>query len=351
MQPRLVLRTHYQVDEPALLKPLVQKCSSAVKSVYPERAALCLANEIKRSGREFNPAAGSYAVDLARQLRLINDNVVWTELGQVLNLISEDHGSQWDADLSLSERILFFRLFLEADGAAMLLIARTLRENGQLPPAGKSWCDVANEMVISVYMEYLEHTADPADRVRIRRVVDRRRASPYKGKSGPHQMFVHVQALHRMGLLEREDSNGTRVYRIGGAPSVLDKLLAALPNVLALEACVSGRDWANVVAQVLADQLPSKNVSAAVIEDERILEGVRSVYDSIVGTGVSLCAIQSIVETLQIRSLAAGNGILGYSEVLSALERLRKRFPRDVRFHVDRAGRPAFIKLSAKLAS
>jgi len=351
MQPRLVLRTHYQVDEPALLKPLVQKCSSAVRSEYAERAALCLANEIKRSGRDFNPAAGSYAVDLARQLRLINDNVVWTELGQVLHLVSEDRGSQWDAELSLSERILFFRLFLEADGAAMMLIARTLREHGQLPPPGKSWCDVANEMVVSVFTEYLEHTADPADRVRIRRVIDRRRASPYKGKSGPHQMFVHVQALHRMGLVEREDSNGTRVYRLGSAPPALDKLLAALPNVMALEACVSEREWARVAGQVLADQFPSRSVRTAVIADERIFEEVRSVYDSITGTGVSLCSIQSIVETLQIRSLAAGDGILGYSEVLSALERLRKQFPRDVRFHVDRAGRPAFIKLSAKLAS
>ena len=142
-----------------------------------------------------------------------------------------------------------------------------------------------------------------------------------------------------------------RVYRTGNTPRALDKLLAVLPNVLALESCVSGRDWANVAAQVLADQLPSKNVGAAVIEDQRIFEGVRAVYDSITGTGVSLCSIQSIVETLQIRSLAAGSGILAYSEVLSVLERLRKQFPRDVRFHVDRAGRPAFIKLSAKVAS
>lgn len=349
MQPRIVLRTHYQVDEPAILKLLVQKCSSAVRSEYPERAALCLAKEIKQSGREFNPAAGSYAIDLARQLRLVNDNLVWTELGQVLHLVSQDNGSQWDAELALPERLLFFRLFLEADGAAMLLIARAMREHGQLPPPGKSWCDVANEMVVSVYAEYLEHTADPADRVRIRQVIDRRRARPYKGKSGPHQMFVHVQALHRIGLIQREDSNAARLYRLSDSTSALDKLLVALPDVMALESCVKDRGWVAVAGQVMAGQLPSESGKVALVEDEQLFEEVRSVYDSIASTGVSLCPIQSIVETLQIRSLAGGVGILGYAEVLSALERLRKQFPRDVRFHVDRAGRPAFIKLSKKL--
>src|SRR6266480_4040310 len=127
MQPRLISRTHYQVDEPAILKLLVQKCSSAVRSEYAERSALCLANEMKRSGREFNPAAGSYAIDLGRQLGLVNDNLVWAELGQVLHLVSEDSAAQWVAELSLPERLLFFRLFLEADGAALLFIARTLR--------------------------------------------------------------------------------------------------------------------------------------------------------------------------------------------------------------------------------
>jgi len=289
---------------------------------------------MKRSGREFNPAAGGYAVDLARQLGLVNDNLVWAELGQVLHLVSEERGHEWVAELALPERVLFFRLFLEADGAAMLFIARTLGQHGQLPPTGKSWCDVANEMVLAVYAEYLEQTPDPADRVRLRRVIDRRRARPYTGKSGPHQMFLHLQALHRLGLIQREDSNSTRLYRLGDSQAALDKLLVALPNGMALEVCVSEREWARVAGEVLADQLPSGSVSAAVIEDERIFEGVRSVYDSITRTGVSLCSIQSIVETLQIRSLAAGDGILGYSEVLSALERLRKQFPRDVRFHV-----------------
>jgi len=349
MQPRLVLRTHYQVDEPAILKFLVQKCSSAVRSEYAERAALCLANGIKRSGRKFNPAAGNYAVDLARQLRLVNDNVVWTELGQLLHLVSQKEGGQWDAELSLSERILFFRLFLEADGASMLFIARALREHGQLPPPGQSWCDVANGMVVSVYTEYLEHTPDPADRVRLRRVIDRRRARPYKGKSGPHQMFVHVQALHRMGLIQREDSNATRLYRLSDSTSAFDKLLVALPDVMTLESCVKNRGWALVAWQVMADQLPSESGRIAVVEDEQLFEEVRSVYDSIASTGVSLCPIQAIIETLQIRSLTTGAGVLGYAEVMSVLEKLRKQSPRDVRFHVNRAGRPAFIKLSNKL--
>jgi hypothetical protein len=222
-----------------MMRVLVLKCSSPVRSDYGERAAECLAKELQVAGREFNAAAGGYAVDLAQSLGLLNANIVWTDRAQVLNAISADELT--NCELSLPERLFFFRLFLEEDGAALLFLARLLTKHGGLPPKDNGWAEIANAMVISVFEEYLRQAAEPAARITLRGVIERRRASPYTGKSGPHQLFVHLQTLYRIGLVGLEDSGAARKYSLlkkGATAEPLTLLLAAVPDVIALEKCV-----------------------------------------------------------------------------------------------------------------
>jgi hypothetical protein len=57
VQPRLVFRTHYQVDEPAYLSVLVLHATSPVRSDYSERVAQTLATYLQKQGTSFNIAA------------------------------------------------------------------------------------------------------------------------------------------------------------------------------------------------------------------------------------------------------------------------------------------------------
>lgn len=346
MKPRILLRTHYQVDEPAIISLLVSHCTSPVRSDYAERVAACLDSELQHVGKEFNKAAGKYAVDLARDLFLLTSNLVWTDLAQVLVLASTA-GVPWRQELSIGERLVFFRLFLQADGAGMLFIARALIDNRALPSAEKSWNDIANEMVVAVYSEYLEHTSDPAHRLELRQVLDRRRTRPYRGKSGAHQMFVHLQTLHRLGLLNREGQGVSRRYTLNADASEdvgLPQLLAMIRSVDRLERCID--DWVQVAAAVFKNQLPAASQRQASLDDEELSHRVRITYDKLEATGIAQCTIRSIAETIQVGLLTSGVGVLRRDTFYAALDRIRRRYPRDVRLHVDQAGRPTFLKLA-----
>jgi len=89
MMPRIITRTHYQVDEPAYLRVLIRDCSSPTQSDYPERVARRLEDRLKALQKDFNFAAAKYCVDLARGLSLITENNFWTWSAQVLRLISQ----------------------------------------------------------------------------------------------------------------------------------------------------------------------------------------------------------------------------------------------------------------------
>ena len=81
---RLIKRTHYQVLEPAILTPLIRECTSPTRSSYRNAAA----QRFLETTAGVNIAASGYAVDLARSLNLLNSNLVWTELGQLLNIVA-----------------------------------------------------------------------------------------------------------------------------------------------------------------------------------------------------------------------------------------------------------------------
>src|SRR5690242_19709577 len=88
MAVRVLTRTHYQVDEPAFLRELILHCTSPTQSEYPERVAGKLAERLKAQGRDFNLPAAKYCLDLARGLGLLTENNFWTDLAQVLHLVS-----------------------------------------------------------------------------------------------------------------------------------------------------------------------------------------------------------------------------------------------------------------------
>ena len=88
MQPRLLTRTHYQVDEPAYMGLLCRLCASGSRSAYKEVIAAKFAEQMGSRGKRFNEPAAGYAVDVARALDLLTPQNVLSAKGQMLCLLA-----------------------------------------------------------------------------------------------------------------------------------------------------------------------------------------------------------------------------------------------------------------------
>ena len=341
MEPRIVTRTHYQVDEPAYLRHLILDCTSPTQSSYSDVVAKRLMKE-----SSLNSAAARYAVDLGRSLNLINDNLVWTDVGHLFNAISAVPHNR-SLELTEKERIFMFRVFLERDGAAFLFLVRSVLEDETLPKEGQNWNELANQMFVDVYSCYLALEDDPSARVRMRQVIDRRKSKPFSGKSGSHQCFLHAQTMYRLGLFSRNEKKGARRYDVHTDVNyrASQGLVDALPDISALERLVKERSWAAVayttICRTTTEELGQRSSGTF----GRLISEVRRIYDNVVGTGASLCPIRTLVETFQIEQLAAGQEPVSFETAEEELKELQRTRPRAVRFHVDRQGRLAYLKL------
>lgn len=347
MEPRVLSRTHYQVDEPAFTEVVVSRCTSPVASTYDDSVAERLARDIRARGKSFNIAAARYAVDLAHRLNVIGSNNVWTENGHLVNLVATVGDRQWTDELTLTvdETLLHFRLFLEADGAAFVFLAKLLLSEEQLPAKGSDWNDLATDMFLATYANYLAVTNPTADRMALRSKIDRLRSQRYQGKSGAHKLFLHLQTLHRLGLVERVSASNERQYSASDkSRERLERLIAAIPDILALERVVQGHRQIEVAAQVygLHRQHEMLNPSEALCH-------LLPSYLKVVGTGVAICPLAPIIEATQVSLLTTTSRLLKYADFIALLREAQLLHLRDIRFHQDRRGNPAFLKLSDDL--
>jgi hypothetical protein len=346
MQPRLILRTHYQVDEPAILRTLIARCTNPTRTDYPEVIAERLAVALRGGGWDFNAAAGRYAVDLARGAGLLTDNMGWTSRAHLLNLFA-DRSAVANRELSPHEGQVVFAVFFETDGAAMVTLSQWLERDGRIPGANHTWNELANDLVIAVYGQSMPLIQDVRDRTAVRHVLDRRKGQPFSGRSGEHQGYVHAQTMHRMGMCEESDGRA-RVYTVAKSASGTPtrRFLDAVPTLRDLEDAIRERRWSAVAGQVLSPPDRGSPAPGFAGDAAAIIAEMTSDYHQICGTGVSLCPIEALIEAVQVRQLVKHGQAIGYQSLLDVLVGWQRANARTVRFHVDRFGRPAYLKIT-----
>jgi len=328
-----------------------------VEGTYDEIIAEKFTREICRRGKRFNIAAGMYAVDLAKGLGVLNEHGCWTEKGHLLSLLTKDKTGELDRQFELDdkEKLVYFRLFLEADGAAFAFIGQRALEHGQLPYEGCTWNSFTCEMFKAIYSEYLPVTNNTADRVSLRSEIERLGKCGYKGKTGAHKAFIHLQTLYRLGLLERIDVGGGRIYRPPQSPDLnnlgITRLLCEIREVRELEKSIKDKKWPELVARAF-------NFSTNSYDDLKYCAGrgqlsvlLARTYLQIMHTGIPLCPLTALVETTQVEMLVQHSVLITLKNILHHLDTLRKDHPKSVRFHVDRQGRPAYLLLSESAVS
>lgn len=352
MQPRIVFRTHYQIDEPAYMEFLIRKCTSPVLSNYKETVAAKLTQEIRARGMDLNKAASGYAVDLARALNLITPNHTWTDKGHLVDLIAKIGGGppEKELELSLAEKLLHFRIFLEGDGAAMMFLARKMLQLRSAGGSDVAWNYWAREMFMEVYTGYLELAGTTPERVELRRKLERIKTEGYEGKTGSHKVFIHLHTLYRLGLLVSLDVRKHRAYSLPTEPEDsrcgLARLVSELPDLLALEKSVQDKTLLEVATRALGLSLRRVPLGSSTSGTGDVLPVMVPYYRQVVATGVPLCPLSTLIDAIQIGMLVGRTELVSQRQIADEVTAAQRDASRDIRFHVDRRGQPAFLKLS-----
>ena len=286
-----------------------------------------------------NVDAARYAIDLAKALELLADNCVWLDHGLLLRAITTDSIDLNSAeDLSNIEKLYFFRLFLEKDGAALLFLLKKAVESHSLQAASN---ELAAEMVRSVYSGYLEFAGGYATRVELRSEI-RRLEKGYNGRTGAHKLFVHLQTLYRLGLLDRM-AGRNRIYTLPASEhsvEIIQRFTKRFRDYGQLEQALNSTPVTDIVLELMGlASTPTDEIS-----DDVILTLVMQQAHNMLQYSPRLCPIQPLIESVQLLQASAGRG-LSFARVSAILSAAQRAAPREIRFYVDRQGRPAYVRL------
>jgi len=357
MQPRLIFRTHYQVDEPAYVEFLIQACTSATHGADAASVAVRLKEEVERRARRgFNVAAAGYGIHLAKALGLLTPYHTWTERGHLVNLVAEVGRGEPERQLSLNpaERVLHFRLFLEADGAALIALARYLKRRSSIVQAQVINSTFIEDTFAQVLLEYCAITEDPADRKALEERIEFLKTKGYAGRTGQgrtrqHKLRLHIQTLYRLGLVQRVDKPRGLAFRtplkgdvVKGNPSALVK---EVPDVATLERRVANGEWAVIAASAL-DLGRDGHVELDDTGRQYVLDLLARFYPEVMSSGVAVCPLNPVTEAIQIQSLAERGWLLTTERIAGVIAGEAARLPTDVRLLGSRGRARAAIKLS-----
>lgn len=340
MRPRILLRTHYQVDEPRIIIELVTHCAGATVSRHDEAVAQCLKTTIRSWGLAFGLPAASYALDNARALGFVNPSNRWTSAGLTLAYLQRcrlDNPAMEVLDLTAAEKRLYLLQYLVGAGALALRFAAWMlvREETSDEQLGRD--GIVEQLLVETLDDYLSLTNDARTRTAIRRERDRLRRVSYNASTRRHKRRPIIGTLCRLDLLEV--SNDLQSIRVDHAGR-LARLFRLVPTTAALERLATSRDnLREVVSQVYVEHVST----ALPIPDA---PHVAAAYSFAMGRGLQACPLEYLDDVL----FALGGPVTrekpGASSAETTLEELHRRQPRDVRFHVDRRGHRAFVVLS-----
>ena len=342
MEPRILLRTHYQAHEPAYLELVVTKCTSATVSAHKVTVVERLFRMI--AGKKgFNRAAAGYVVDAAHNLGLLTDRYTWAPTGTLIALTSDlrEYSRADIEELDIGRRLAHLRMFLDGDGAALWYLMRELRQEGSITSGSEDANRIATEMFLEVYRQYFELSSSPSDRIRLRGKIDQLRQHQYRGNTGRHKLLFHVNMMHRLGWLDRPDP-GSLVYSLSGkGVRAMRVFFEHVRTVADLERRLRDDEAMTLSGRLLA--------GASLRPEDRGLEAfttlLTGMYQKVIDLGFSIAPVALLIELVQHHLFTRGIE-LSYKNASEMLEGFRRMDPKRVRYHVDRKGRPAYLLIT-----
>lgn len=340
-RPRIILRTHYQADEPRVIIATVTHCSSPTDSRHEDVVAAALVKWAKANEYTLSLPGATYAVGNARTLGLLNESHRWTSDGLAFGYLHANCPAASGVEglvLAAPEQRLYFRLYLEHGGALLVKFARWLLDRGQVTDDVLRDESVTEHLLIEILDEYLTFVTDIRDRTAIRRERERLNRSQYASSTKRHKRYPLLRTMKRLGLITDTDVNGAPIIAPDPAGR-LNALSQTIPDVATLERLVKDDTLSGVVAGVYGE--PKSSGSP--------LRLVESAYTFAMSRGLQACPLSYLDALLSAAALVKakeGKGAFAPAEEL--LEPLHRERPSEVRFHVDRRGRRAFVLVTGE---
>lgn len=338
MRPRIILRTHYQADEPRFIIATVTRCSSPTESRHEDAVAAALKKWALANGYTLSLPGATYAVGNARTLELLNDAHRWTSTGLALGFLhgASAPGSGEGLALSEPERRLYLKQYLAAGGALLVQFAAWLLNRGETSDDELRTSSVIEQLLLETFDRYLGIVTDIRERTAVRKERERLSRSEYASSTKRHKRYPLLRTMERLELLANRDST----ERIAPDPDGhLAALVNAVPDLQTLERIAKEETLYGVVERVYGPPRPQRSEAAALIE---------RAYSFAIDRGLQACPLGYLDHLLFALSLVPPERSSEKGAAEEMLEPLHRRRPLDVRFHVDRRGRRAFVLVTGE---
>lgn len=326
MRPRILLRTHYQADEPRLIVAAVTHCARPTSSIDEGQLATCLLQWGKAHNLVLSRPAADYAVDNAKHLKLLTSSNHWSYRGLALAFVSKSN-AEYAIDLTPSQQLLYLLYYLNGAGALLVTFAQSLLLAGKYTDEELRRDEIIERCLIDALDQYLRLAQDIRDRTAIRKERERMAAQDYAASTQRHKRYPLIRTMERLGLLDTSADEYRPTER-------LRQLAIAIPDIASLERKANESSLRAALSAIIGSKtarLPQSAAATVILESYKFAEKA----------GLQACPIEFLDDVVWSET---GQDTQGGVE--TAFEALRKSLPRDVRFNVDRRGRRAFVSLS-----
>jgi hypothetical protein len=340
VHPRILLRTHYQANEPRLILAVVTNCSSPTESRDEDRVANLLEKWARGAGYSISTPGALYAVDNARHFALVNSLNRWTATGLALAFIHRHLDSpmgEGRSELSPLEERFYMPVYLEGAGGLQVKFSRWLLERGSVTDHQLRDGSVLEKLTVEVLDEYLTLATDVRDRAEIRRERDRLSEIDYRAITKRHKRYPVLTTMRRLRLLHWDEAQSDVIR-----PDTFGRLAAlsrAIPDIATLERLVRS----NTLRQALDIEM-REYLRKDLPTDKSRTEVLTLAYNFAVESGLQACSLKYLDDVLSAMFPASSGFPSPLAEEL--LEPIHRQRPGEVRFHVDRRGKRAFVLIS-----
>lgn len=349
MEPRLVIKTHAGVSKPGLFSILITRCSYPDKNSYPEIVSRRLYRLYERNDRNFNKLAAKFVVIMAKRFGFLNENMTWAWRGHVINSVirysnkaeTEDIGTF--LELTMLEKIVYLRYYLEADGSLMLQLASLIRDYGEISKNELS--NTIHLLFREIYEGYIDLSRGFKERVelkeRLKKIPKEKR---YDQKTVIHKIKPHIYSLIDLGLLLKEEvENGDEIYQsvVYNRLSAMTLLLQELVDFRTMEKKFDNYEYFRIIDKILNLQAASFEASHSNI----LRKTIATAYSFLKADITRIADIDAIVDWCCAKMLVEDKIIVNAKLIRDFIEHTRKEKPRSVRYHVDYRGRRSYVIL------
>lgn len=340
MQPRILLRTHYQADEPSLIIAGITKCCTPTESRDEEAVAAALKRWGDKNQYTISIPAAMYAIDNARRLGFLTKANRWSASGLALAFLQKLTGREPARELAPLEERLYLYAYLRGGGALVVAFAKWLLKVGTTTGEQLRKEAVIERLIAEALDEYLTLAVEVRDRTELRNERDRLRTLRYASSTKRHKRYPLLRTMHRLQLLDMDEGNELNVIR-PDTSGRLAALFKVIPTVAELE-------------RLIREDILHRRLDCEMREASRVdLPNVGgpntillSAYDFAMQKGLQACPLQFLDEALIATFPSTASKASPQAEQI--LEPIHKQHPGEVRFHVDRRGKRAFVLIGAE---